>query len=268
MKKISIFILLIGTFLEANVLVKNHTTSDMLCVETYLDLYKMINGKRTLISKKEENISTLKPNQTIKRKRDGQIICYNKLAHINLYHNHKKPEISNEYTQKTFLANIKQFDITTYENKDRDFNDKNLGISQKCAPFQDGMYCENTYGLDVFYDKNSKIKKLIFYGNIVDTLEFKPKSIYKMKSSSIPLAFWVAEKYKKIFSKKPSLVTQNLILWENLTRYIKYVIITPQNGHYKLSNKIDGRYNFFQNGWNNLSKIPKDFIKTIEVHYR
>lgn len=243
MKKISIFILLIGTFLEANVLVKNHTTSDMLCVETYLDLYKMINGKRTLISKKEENISTLKPNQTIKRKRDGQIICYNKLAHINLYHNHKKHEISNEYTQKTFLANIKQFDITTYENKDRDFNDKNLEISQKCAPFQDGMYCENTYGLDVFYDKNSKIKKLIFYGNIVDTLEFKPKSIYKMKSSSIPLAFWVTA--DTIFFKMGGITYQKSL--KTLSKLLKCITDKIKPLFYSLTLLIKRDYLHFPN---------------------
>lgn len=268
MKKIITLILLFAAILEANILINNHTTSDMMCIETYPKIYKTVNEKRTLIHEKEEIISTLKPHQTIERKREGRIICYNKLAHINLYETYKKPSISNQYTQKSFLSDIEKFDITTYEGKDRDFNDKYLGISQKCAPYKGGMYCENSHGLDVIYDKNNKVKTLIFYGNIVDTLKFKPKSIFKMKSSHIPLAFWVAEKYKKIFSKKPKLKTQNIILWENLTKHIKYVIITAQNGHYKLSDKIEGEHNLFQNGWNNLSKTPKDFIKTIEVHYK
>ncbi len=83
----------------------------------------------------------------------------------------------------------------------------------------------------------------------------------------MPLGLWVKKSYKKLFSKKPTLHTKNIIMWENPSKYIKRVIMTPKNGYYKFSHKIKNGSNLFRNG-RKISEEANDYVGAIEIQYR
>ena len=86
-----ILVLLVGfssSMLAANY-IRNITLEPMLCVEVYSSVYekKEINNKIQNVQVKnyEKIISTINPNQTIDKKREGTISCYNELEKIILF---------------------------------------------------------------------------------------------------------------------------------------------------------------------------------------
>ena len=271
-----LFMLSILTFANATEqtdTIVNTTNSDMLCVARYPSIYdiKEINGRkrRTIIAPREEVTAILKPGERFKKKREGYAYCFNKTMYIKS-RNSNRMEVSNEHNIKAFLTNHDTYDLTVYEGKTREDVDKTLGIPKACGKYKDGEYCNQAFGLDIFYDKNNKVKNIYLYGNTVHRgkLPFKPESILKLRNNEGPLGLWVQKNYKKLFSKKPSHYSKNLIVWTDLTEHIKQVTITPKNGHFERSRKMKNGYNLFRNDWSESGEAPVDYIQAIEVEYR
>ncbi|DAB32011.1 MAG TPA: hypothetical protein CFH79_06070 [Sulfurospirillum sp. UBA11407] len=250
----------------------NDTTKPMLCIEKYDSIYekKEINGETRNVKVKdnEEIISTLSPSKSISKKREGSICCYNELGKFNLFEDGRVQKATKEQLQSH--KNIHEyFDLTKYANKDRDFVGKNFSIAQRCAPYKGGLYCHQFFGLDIIYDKEDKVSTILLYENTLknNKLPFAPESILDLYVNSMPLGLWVKESYKKLFSKKPTIHTKNLIVWENLTPYIKRVIMTPKNGYHDLSHKMKDGFNLYRVNYKD-SKEPTDYLGAIEVQYK
>ena len=272
--KYLVTILIIVNALQANKLsdtITNNTKVDMLCVETYPSIYeqKEVKGikKRVKVLDDEKYIKTLKPNKSIKKKREGNLNCYNEFKEITSSKDNRVFQ-TNERTLPSHLIKHNKYNLTLYENKTRDFVEKNFGIAQRCAPYKKGEYCNHGYGLDIAYDKNKKVKTIYLYKNTVNrgNLPFKEESILKLYTNSKPLGLWVVKDYKKLFSKKPTISTTSLIMWENLTKHIKRVTMIPKNGYFKLSYKMKDGHNLFKNGYED-SEQPMDYVGSIQIEY-
>jgi len=268
-------ILFASIFLYANEVsdtITNNTNEDMLCVESYPSVYekKDVNGKqkRVKVLDDEKYIKTLKPNKSIKKKREGNLNCYNEFKDITSPKDNRIFQ-TNERTIESHLISHNKYNLTLYENKTRDFVEKNFGIAQRCAPYQKGEYCNFGYGLDIFFNENKKVKTIYLYENTVNRgkLAFKEESILKLYTNSKPLGLWVVKDYKKLFSKKPAISTTNLIMWENLTKHIKRVTVIPKNGYFKLSYKMKDGHSLFKNGYED-SEEPMDYIGSIQIFYK
>lgn len=256
--------------------ISNQTTKDMICVATYQSLYKekIIDGKKKSIqiSPKEEIIKILKPNKSFKKLRKGSVVCYNEIVKISSFQNNRI-EVINAQTRpeafKSYISWQNRFDLTKYENKTRNDIEQEFGIAQRCASYKQGEYCNFAFGLDVFFDKNKKVKKVFLYGNTVNNgkLPFEANSILRLKNNAQPMGLWVQKSYYKLFKKTPTLQTKNLIMWNNPSKYIKHVIMTSKNGHFEISRTIKNGKNLFRKGWQDSEKAI-DFVNAIEVIYR
>jgi len=252
--------------------ITNTTSEPMLCVEKYPAVYteKLIDGHKRNIktAPKEEQISTLKPQNSLTKKREGYLYCFNKLEYIK---SRQKNDIerSNQYTLKSHVSYHNRYDITLYQGKDRSFVEHNFGIAQSCAPLNGGEYCNHGFGLDIFYDKEQDVNTIFLYANTVarGSLPFEPASMLKLRNSEGPLGLWVQKHYKKLFSKKPNFRSQNVMSWKHPSKGIKRVIVTAKNGHYELSRTFKDGQNLFRSG-RSESKIPQDYIQAIEVQYK
>lgn len=250
----------------------NDTTKPMLCIEKYSSIYekKEVDGKIRNVKAKdyEEIISTLSPSKSISQKREGTISCYNELGRFNLFEDGRVQKATKEQLQ-SHQTKHERFDLTRYADKDRDFVGKNFGIAQRCAPYKGGLYCNQFFGLDIIYDKKDKVSTILLYKNTLknNQLPFAPESILDIYVNSEPLGLWVKDSYKKLFSKKPTIHTKNLIVWEDLTPYIKRVIMTPKNGYHELSHEMKDGFNLYRENYED-SKEPKDYLGAIEVQYK
>ena len=268
-------LLIITNFLLANEKsnkITNDTNADMLCVGTYPSVYKNQEkeGKkrRVKVLKNEEIIETIKVNQTLKKKREGRLVCYNEYAKIISMKDNRISK-TNEHTLDSYLIYHNKYNLKLYENKNRSFVEKNFGIAQRCAPYSGGEYCNHGFGFDIYYNKNNRIKSIFLYESSVKRgkLPFKKESIFKLQANSIPLGPWVVKDYKKLFSKEPKISTNSLIIWENLSKYIKKVTMIPKNGYFELSRKMKNGHNLYKDGYEDSEK-PIDYVGSIQVEYK
>lgn len=272
------FIILVLPFLtfadqiENSDTIVNTTDKNMLCVAYYPSVYaeRTIDSqtKNLLIEPREEIIEIIKPGESYKKKREGNLNCFNELVYIKSREKNNI-EISNNRTLQSHLANHNVYDITMYEDKDRDYVEKHFGIAQACGSYKGGKYCNQTFGLDIYYDQDDKVKSIYMYGNTVKNgkLPFEAESIFKLRNNEGPLGLWVIDNYKKLFSKKTSYSSNNIIMWTDLSKHIKQVSIIPKNGYFQLSRTMKNNDNLFKNGWND-SEDAIDYIQSIEVEYR
>jgi hypothetical protein len=244
----------------------------MLCIEKYPAIYeeKLVNAHKQRLETmpKEERISTLQPKHSLRKRREGYLYCFNELDYVKS-RQRNDIERSNQYTLKSHVNNHNRYDITLYQGKDRSFVEHTFGIAQSCAPYKDGEYCNHGFGLDIYYDKTQDVNTIFLYGNTVarGTLPFEPASMLKLRNNEGPLGLWVQKHYKKLFSKKPDLHSQNLMRWKHPTKGIKQVIVTAKNGHYELSRTFKNGHNLFRDGWKDSEK-PLDYIQAIEIQYK
>ncbi len=252
--------------------ITNTSDRDMLCVADYPAIYekKKINGtvRFTRVKDKEERIKIIHPSQSFKKERKGFLVCYNELGKISSDPKNRI-EKSNKYTLESYLTFQNEYDIFLYQGKDLNFTSHHFGIPQRCAPYKGGRYCDQGFGLDVIYGRDEKVKTVLLYDAAVNrgTLPFEPDSILHLRSNNLPLGLWIQKKYKKHFSKKPSVHTKNLIMWENLTPHIKRVIMTPKNGHYELGYTVKNGHNSFVDVKKGTEE-PRDYLQAVEVQYQ
>jgi len=257
---------------ETSDTITNKTNKEMLCVATYPSIYgeKEVNGqkRRVELQAKKEVIKTIQPNQAFKKERTGFLKCYNELSKVESFEKNNIQR-TNQYSLRSHVSSHNKYDITLYEGKNREFVDRTVGIAQRCSPYKKGQYCNYGFGLDIIYDQKDNVKTVLFYDNTVKRgkLPFKPESIMQLYSNSEPLGLWVKKNYKKLFSKKPSVHTQNLIMWENLSKHIKRVIMTPQKGYFELSHTMKNGHNLFRDGWKD-SKKAQEYVQAIEIQYQ
>jgi hypothetical protein len=250
----------------------NDTNKEMLCVASYPSVYgeQEINGQKRNVElePKKEIIATLQPGEAFKKERAGLLKCYNELSKIESFEKNNIQR-TNQYSLQSHINNHNKYDITQYEGKDRDFVEKTFGIAQACSFYKDGEYCNHGFGLDIIYDNKNKVQAILFYDNTLarGMLPFEPESILKLRSNTEPLGLWIVQNYKKLFSKKPSVQTKNLIMWENLSKHIKRVIMTPKRGHFELSRTVKNGRNLFRDGRNDSEKA-QEYIQAIEIHYQ
>ena len=244
----------------------------MLCVAKYDAIYeeKEVNGykRRVVVQPNEEVLSILKPHKSMKKARKGFVNCFNEEAFIKSYQDNNI-ERDNEYTIKSHITNHNRYDITLYQGKDRTFVEKNFGIAQSCGALKSGAYCNHAFGLDILYAKNNKVDTIFLYGNTLNrgNLPFEKASLFKLRNNEGPLGLWITKHYKKLFSKKPTLKTLNVMIWENPAPKIKRVIVTAAKGHYELGYTIKDGHNLFRNQ-RSESAVPMDYISAIEVQYK
>jgi hypothetical protein len=274
-----IFLIIYSLFLSNTAMasnkIVNETNKEMLCIAKYPSVYgeKIVDGnkRRVKIKSREEQIKIIQPRQSFTKKRKGTLNCYNDLSNVQSSEDNNISK-SNSRTLKSFIDFQNIYDLTYYEGKDRSYIAHHLGIPQSCAKIQDGQYCNQSFGADIVYDRNEKVKRLIFYRNTVydglHPLPFTPESILHLRCNVVPLGLWITKKYKKLFNKKPIIHTQNLIMWENLSKHIQRVIMIPLNGYYELSRtRIKNGQNLFSIGGEYTDKAY-DYVRAIEVQYR
>lgn len=251
----------------------NETKKEMLCVANYssVDEMREENGRqrRVVVMPREEVISTIQPGASIKKIRKGTLTCYNEFGKVTSYERDDYIERTNEHQIKSHLSNHNKYDLHQYEGKNRLFVETNFGIAQRCAPYDGGEYCNHGFGLDIIYGKDEKIKTILFYANTVQRgkLPFVPESIMKLRSNTEPLGLWVTKSYTNLFSKKPTVHTQNLILWDEPSKHIKRVVMTPSKGYFELSRTFKDGHNLFRNG-REEGEHPLDYVGAIEVQYQ
>ena len=271
-----IFTISLANATETSNTIKNETTKDMICVATYHSVYaeKTVGGKkrRVQVHPQEEVIKILKPNQSYKKEREGFLICYNEVTEISSFKNNNIQRINAQINKEALKSHISwhnRFNLTKYENKTRDDIEKEFGMAQRCASYKQGQYCNYAFGLDVYFDQNKKVKKVLLYGNTVNNgkLPFKADSILKLRNNTIPMGLWVQKSYKKLFKKKPTVITNNLIMWNRPSKYIEQVIMTSKNGHFEISRNFKNGKNLFRNSWKDSEKAV-DFVNAIEVIYK
>lgn len=256
MKKIlflvSVFITISTVGYADNILI-NTTSKDMLCFEEYPTIYKQ-NFKMP----HEEYIVILKPKSSIVKKREGYIHCYNEIEGISWYKNGNIQK-TNEYTLLSLQKQHELFDLSKYENKNRAYVDNTFYNAQKCVPYKNGQYCNYFFGLDIIFDKNKHVSTIILYRNTVDNgaLPLKPESIMKLRTNSEPLGLWVKNSYKKLFAKKPAIISKNMIQWKNLSPYIKKVSMTTKriNSLPKQGQELFYNYDNLNKDENNIQSI-------------
>lgn len=271
-----ISILSIANGIETSDAIKNETDKDMICVATYPSVYaeKIVDGKKRNVQThaQEEVIKVIKPNQTFKKERKGFLVCYNEVTEVSSYEENNIHRINDQINVEALKSHISwysRFDLTKYENKTRNDIEKEFGMAQRCASYEQGQYCNYAFGLDVYFDKNKKVKKVFLYKNTVHNgkLPFKAESIYKLRNNGKPLGLWVQKSYKELFKNKPTVETNNLIMWDNPSEYIQRVIMTAKNGHFEVSHRFTNGKNLFKNGWKD-SEEAMDYVNAIEVIYK
>jgi hypothetical protein len=257
---------------EAKESVINDTPREMLCFATYPSVYEdqIIDGVKKLveIEPKEEKIAILQPGNALEKTRPGVLKCYNELAKISSFDKNNFTRTNTQTLEAHVIAHEK-YDLTQYEGKDKEFVENKFGAALRCAAYNKGEYCNQGIGLDIIYDKNSKVQTILLHGPTINSgeLPFEPESILKLRTNTDPLGLWVQKNYHRLFAKETSRHTHNLIMWEYLSKHIFRVIMIPEKGFFKLSHtKKDGK-NLFSNGWEE-SPTAQQYIQAIEVQYK
>ncbi len=264
MKYIVLFTLLLHSLLFAEDQIANETKKPMLCNILYPAKYEMqnINGieQRVQTQKQVYFTEIIQPDKSYLRKADETITCYNEFAKISSY---KAGNVQNTDAKSLdmFKRNHELFDIASYVNEDKNFVETKYGTSNLCKEYKDGEYCKFKNGLDIFYTKSGRVKKIYIYGSplygLAGNLPFEIDSFYKIRASNEPLGLWVSEKNREIIKTKPTFETDNVIVWENPTPNIKRVVMTPKNGFINLN-----RY-----GIKDQEQKLEDYLQAIEVEY-
>lgn len=264
MKNILLAILLLhvlSTASQAQELL-NETSEPMLCIASYPTKYakEEIHGimQRVQVQKHEEIIKVIQPNESFVRSREGFINCYNELTKISSRSN-QSVQRTNERTLNAHITRHEMFDISSYANENREFVDAKYGISQQCREYKNGQYCKKSNGLDIFFNKDERVEKIIIYGNALKNgqLPFEPESFNKIQAQNEPLGLWVSKKNRKILSKKPTIQSSNVIVWKNPTKLIKKIVMTPKNGF----------LNFNRYRPENKDIKLQDYLQAIEIEY-
>jgi len=274
---IATLILSLANAIETTDLIKNETDKEMICVATYPSLYENIideDGKtrNVQVHRREEVIQVIQPTQVFQKTREGFLVCYNELAKISLSKANRLDKVDfqiNSHRLKTHLSRNNRLDLLKYENKRRIDIEEEFGIAQRCASYKEGAYCNFSFGLDIYFDQNTKVKSIFLYGSTLNNnkLPFEVDSINKLRNNGKPVGLWVQENNRKIFKNKPTVITNSLIMWDNPSNYIKRVIMTAKNGHFKFSHKIKDGNNLFRDGYKDLEKAI-DYVNSIEVVYK
>lgn len=252
----------------SNQTITNETNEPMQCIVSYPAVYEqeLIHGiKQRIQTQKEESFTKiLKPNKTLVKKRAGSITCYNKQAYLSTYRNSDVKKY-NERQLESFVTNQEMFDISSYINENREFVDAKYGIMQECKPYKGGEYCKKANGLDIFFNKEGRVKKIFIYGNALyayrKNLVFEKESLGKIQVNSKPLGLWVSAKNKKLIKTKPSFISDNAIIYKNPSKGIKSIVMTSMNGHKQL------RRSRYQRDKNADNEKLQDYLKAIEIEY-
>lgn len=249
------------TTLQAQELL-NETSQPMLCIATYPTKYAQeeIHGiiQRVQVQQHEEIIKVIQPNESFVRSREGIINCYNELMKISS-RNEQSVQRTNERTLNAHVTRHEMFDISSYANENRDFVDTKYGISQQCKEYKNGQYCKKSNGLDIFFNKDERVEKIFIYGYALKNgqLTFEPESFNKIQAQNEPLGLWVSKKNHKILSKKPTIQSNNVIVWENPTKQIRKIVMTPKNGFLNFNRYIPA----------NKDIKLQDYLQAIEIEY-
>jgi len=241
--------------------VTNSTAEPMVCKVTYPAVYatEVIHGieQRVIVQKRDEFTMRLNPNKHFTAKRDATILCFNRHEKIFATKHGVRTERGRQYSY--FKKNHEMFDIAQYENENRQFVEEKFGIHRACIPYQGGEYCTTGNNIDIVYTKESRIKKLLIYGQAVYRLDFEPSSFSKMKVNGNPLGLWVADKNKKLVASKPFFRSSNTIIWKNPDTYIQNIVMIAKNGHLNIYNRLQSKKQKLQE--------PHDQLEAIEVNY-
>jgi hypothetical protein len=264
MKFIVIFAVLIKSLLFAEDQIVNETKEPMLCTLSSTAKYEMqlINGINQRVQTQEQKYATqiLMPNQSYTRKKDEIIVCYNQYAKIS---SSKSRDIKSMDRNAIEIQkrNHELFDISSYANEDKNFVETKYGTSNQCKEYGDGEYCKIKEGLDIFYTKSGRVKKIFIYGSSFfgqsENLPFEIDSFYKIKANNEPLGLWVNEKNKELLKSKPTVESDNIIMWTDPTPMISKVIMTPKNGYINL-------YRYMPK---EQEQKLQDYLQAIEVEY-
>ncbi|WP_321779493.1 hypothetical protein [Sulfurimonas sp.] len=247
----------------------NDTNEPMLCRVSYPAVFEqeVIHGiqQRIQVEKQESFMKILKPGKTLVKKRDGNIVCYNKLQKISIYNKGNVQKLEGKRLE-SFIKNHELFDIASYINENKQFIDAKYGVSNQCQPYKGGKYCKRINGLDIFYNKEGRVKKLFIYDRALVSSKGKPSpfevnSFYKIKIGSEPLGLWVSDKNKKLIKSKPSFESDNVIIWEKPIKGIKQIVLTAKNGHINIYGNRYNRRN------KNKKVVLQDYLQAIEVEY-
>ncbi len=240
----------------------NETSKPMLCIGSYPRQYKEeeIYGilQRVQTQKHEEIIKVIQPNESFLSDREGHVKCYNELMKIT--HSNRSLQKTDERTLHSHIIQHEMFDISSYANENRTFVDTKYGISQQCQAYQNGQYCKKANGLDIFFNKDERVEKIFLYGNALKNgqLPFIPESFNKIQVHNEPLGLWVSSKNRKLVSKKPSLQSSNVIIWENPSKDIKKIVMTPKNGFLN--------FNRFGRHQGKITQL-QEYLQAIEIEY-
>ncbi|WP_373036848.1 hypothetical protein [Sulfurimonas sp.] len=250
----------------------NKTDKPMLCVVSYPSVYEieLIHDieQRVQVEKQESYITTLPVDESLTRKRDGNIVCYNEIEKISSYKNGSIKKVDGSVSNG-YVRNHEMFDISSYANENKEFIDAKYGASNQCKEYKGGEYCKITRGLDILYTKAGRVKKIFIYGpplfDVKGNLTFEIASFNKIRANSEPLGLWISKKNKKIIHAKPNFESENVIIWKNPTSEIKQVVMTAKNGHKDLNNY--SRRNNYQERSVDKNTLLKDYLQAIEIEY-
>ena len=244
--------------------ITNDTEQDMICSISYQSIVKeeLIHGimQRVQVEKQELFTKILKPRKTLKTKRDANLVCYNEFAKISSYKAGNNTR-ANERSLKQFIKSNEMFDISSYINENKEFIDLKYNPRANCKKYKDGQYCQIKNGLDIFYTKKDRVKKIFIYGSAVSNyrqnLNFSIESFNKLRTTNGPLGLWVSKKNKKLIKAKPDFFSDNAIIWKNPNKGIKSIVMTSKNGH----------LNIHSYSIKKKDKIKQDSLNAIEIEY-
>lgn len=245
--------------------ITNETSKAMLCNINYQAKYELevIHGIKQRVQTQQEksNIVILQPGESIVGKKNGKIKCYNELKSFFLNKNLEGTEVESKRFER-FKKSHEVFDITSYINEDKKFIEAKYGISNQCKKYKDGEYCKRVNGLDIFYNKNERVKKIFLYGYPLFekkvNLPFEIDSFNKIRVNNEPLGLWISKKNSKLIKSKPTFQSSNAIIWENPANGIAKIVMTPKNGYININ-----RYSRMNMGEEKL----QDFLQSIEIEF-
>ncbi|WP_310441979.1 hypothetical protein [Sulfurimonas sp.] len=269
MKFLLFFTLIFNTLLFSEDEIINDTDKQMLCVVSYPAKYEqeIIHGidQRVQVQKEDSFTTILQPNETLLRKTDGNVICYNELTRISAYKDrvNKQTDIN---SLDQHLKNHEIFDINSYINENREFIEAKYGtgMENQCKNYKDGEYCTLRNGLDILYNKEGRVKKIFIYGSslfeLKGNLALEADSFSKIRANNEPLGLWISEKNKKIIKSKPSFESDNVILWKNPSNGIQSIVMTSKDGHMAINGYSRGNINKEVNLQNYLQAIEIEYV--------
>jgi hypothetical protein len=257
-------------FSQQNII--NETAKPMLCTIFYPSAYEieLIHNieQRVQVQKQEFYTRVLNAGETLREKRAGNIVCYNEIEKISLYKNGSIRKVDGSLSNG-YVKNHEMYDIGSYINENKEFIDAKYNLSNQCRKYKGGKYCKITRGLDIFYTKADRVKKIFIYGpaltDLKGRLPFEIASFNKIRVNREPLGLWISKKNKKIINFKPSFESDNVIIWEKPAAQIKQIIMTAKNG-YKDFNSYSRRSSYLRQSTNKKAPL-KDYLQAIEIEY-